>query len=498
MIQDSDLRLRQDLDLLEESGRGVLSSRGRQADFARALSWGLPAAALASLAALLLAALLPPLAGWSPPPAWLILTMLGVPVLVLAGRYAHLRSGSRIMRSEALSLFDENLHLKGRAAMADEFLRIEQRGGLYEAALDEALPWLDRARDEALPPPAPELTAAATLRRQWPFALAALILGLLAIGIGQGLVPNPLSTGSRPANAGAATGSGESSLQAGANGSSAQPEQQGNGTTAPQSATPGSSGTAQAAGANAPAASSGDAMAASTANDRSGAAGGNRAVDSSAASEKSAGEASDGAMRTPQAGSRNASTPASRNAKASTIASANAAPGDEPSTGDGRRTERTASSGSPGIPPLGTGASAARKAGGDKPGGQNQSQQRGPGQPGDGQQSQPGRGQGQGQNGPPGGNESGLKRSRGLSGLLLAVPMEDRLTGTANPGPVESMTRQAPPRTLSSAQVSAGARSNGGGDSGHLPGDPQTAQERRLLRGYFPAPGAPGMKEPHQ
>lgn len=195
-------------------------------------------------------------------------------------------------------------------------------------------------------------------------------------------------------------------------------------------------------------------------------------------------------MQTPQSGANDNGARESRSGQTGAMRAGEASQGDGQSASQTRNSRQASTRGTPGRPPSSAGAAAARKAGTQRSGGEGRGQ-RGPGEQGNGQQSQPGQGQGQGQNGPPGGSDSGIKRSRGLSGLLLAVPMEDRLTGTANPGPVESMSRQAPPRSLASISTTAGSRSNGGGDSGPAAHEALSAQETRMLRNYFAAPGAP-------
>jgi len=179
------------------------------------------------------------------------------------------------------------------------------------------------------------------------------------------------------------------------------------------------------------------------------------------------------------------------------IATGNADPrsGDTPPGNNGRQPQPSSSSRAAAAPTPSAGGTAARKPnedGGQRQGNRNQSQN------GNGQQSQPGRGSGQGQsrNGPPGGEESGIKRTRGLSGMLLAVPMEDRLTGTINPGAVQTMTRQSPPRARAGDLLSAGQRRNGGGDLGQDGAQQRSAQERRLLRDYFAAPGTSAGARP--
>lgn len=106
-------------------------------------------------------------------------------------------------------------------------------------------------------------------------------------------------------------------------------------------------------------------------------------------------------------------------------------------------------------------------------------------QKGDSGSSQPGQGNGQGSDGQRSGGEEALKKSRGISGLLLAVPMQDRLIGTANPGPVETVVRRAEPGRSPAATGDVGDRGTARGAVGRIPHRATTAQERLLLERYF-------------
>jgi hypothetical protein len=119
---------------------------------------------------------------------------------------------------------------------------------------------------------------------------------------------------------------------------------------------------------------------------------------------------------------------------------------------------------------------------GNQPNPQNRSQENNP------DQTQPGRGNAQGRNGQRNGQDA-LKRSSGIAALLLAVPMADRLTGTANPGLVSSQPRQVPPHAGAAEAVAAGDRGIGAGNAGRIPHRPATPQEKRLVRDYFRASG---------
>ena len=88
-----------------------------------------------------------------------------------------------------------------------------------------------------------------------------------------------------------------------------------------------------------------------------------------------------------------------------------------------------------------------------------------------------------------GNGTEGMKRARGSTTLMLAVPMQDRLIGTVNAGAVSSTTREAPPRTMAAGIVAAQDRGTGGGQVGRIRHGGRTAQEDRVLEGYFRRPG---------
>jgi hypothetical protein len=63
--------------------------------------------------------------------------------------------------------------------------------------------------------------------------------------------------------------------------------------------------------------------------------------------------------------------------------------------------------------------------------------------------------------------------------------MQDRLIGTANAGPVESVVRRAEPGRSSAATGRVGDRGIASGTAGRIPHRATTAQERLLLERYF-------------
>ncbi len=88
--------------------------------------------------------------------------------------------------------------------------------------------------------------------------------------------------------------------------------------------------------------------------------------------------------------------------------------------------------------------------------------------------------------------QEGIKRARGSSSLMLAVPMEDRVIGTVNAGSVSSTTRNAPPRPCRPASSRRNRAATGRRKAGRILHGPRTVQEDRMLERYFrPRRGGP-------
>ncbi|MCD7100432.1 hypothetical protein LRX76_18675, partial [Stenotrophomonas sp. MMGLT7] len=205
--------------------------------------------------------------------------------------------------------------------------------------------------------------------------------------------------------------------------------------------------------------------------------------------QRPAAAADDRAAAAAAAGRSGAAEEQPENAESAASASIDAetapADGSEGDLRDGGREDlREQASGSPrqaGLPAGGQPAAGPRD--GDE---QARQPQQGPSQKGDQGQSQ-GSGQrsGQGQGGQGQGEDEAQKRAHGMSGLLLGVPMQDQLTGTANRGRVRSITRPGEPAAASAEPGQVQARGSGQGDAGGIAHRAASAAEERLVRDYF-------------
>lgn len=468
MVHDIGTELTQRLDVLAMRGGRYLRTVDRRAASARAVTlalWVSPLVPVGFLAARL-----------SGPVdvMTMLFAALAVPVVALVGGYVGGMAGTRAGRGAALALFDHRLGLKDRIVAADEFAPMPARDGFRGAALHEAVPAVERALTDPLAIDRAH-PAMAVVRRRWPFAAAAIVAALLAAllpygvvsenGVGGGLgerlarmVAGRATSDERTAAERAATAA--SSTAAGVATDAARANDAG-----PNGA-PGSRGAEGAAG---------DAGAISSTS-ATGAAG-----DAAAAAD---GKARSGANAAAQAGNARTSSAQAGTAAGEPIDPTGAAPADARST-DAATRPGDRSNGAPPAPAPGSAAPSTPRRPQQSSEGSQQGQQSRSRKGEEGGASQPGQGNGQGQNGQRSGSDEALKKSRGLSGLLLAVPMQDRLTGTINDGPVESITRRGTPRPAAAGAAATGARGAAGGAVGRIPHRPATAQERRMLEAYF-------------
>ncbi|MEH3036626.1 MAG: hypothetical protein PGN23_09105 [Sphingomonas adhaesiva] len=463
------------LDTLEGTGRAALLAAARRVARGAALR----AAALASVAAplmILLAAFVRPVDAVAA-----VLVSVAVPPIVFAAVWARRMAGVRISRATALGWLDRSAGLKDRARTAAEFLDDAQPDAFRAAAIDEARPWLERAE------PAMPSAMHAPVRPAWWWALPLAAIGMLVAAL---LIDRGSSDG-RDAP-------GRSPLRQIATALGVRTEPRADrptetASTASRGARGPSDGTAAATGAVGARAG------------RAGAAGGDRrsgGADGSPSRDAASGAASPGGSDA----SASASGPAGAAGDAGSAKTGGATAAGQPARADDARAQRTAeaakgssaaatatraqppqggasaaaaaSTQSPGAPP------AAQKAGGTDPQQQSGSRNRsssgqqsgGPGSAGNTNSSQ-GSNRGTGQ--------EGLKRARGSSSLLLAVPMEDRVIGTINAGSVAASTRRAPPRSMAAGTVAAQSRGAGAPQVGRILHRPRTVQEDRMLEGYF-------------
>lgn len=473
MVHDIGTDMAQRLDLLAQRGERHLRMLARRAAWARAVELALLASPVVPVAFLAARALGP--VG----PVVMPVAALAVPMLVLLAAYRIARTAQPPGRARALALYDHHLGLKDRIVAADEFAALPVRGGFHDAALHEAAAAIDRALATPLTiaPPHP---AAAIARRRWPFGAAALAILLLAAAIPEA-APSP---GARLAGTFDRIMAGRAAPRA------ADPARDAGGGTAPN-AVPPAPGAGTGAGTIPDDGRNG--VPGAGAAGRAGVAGRDSAGTSARATPPAAGAAGDSArpgadMRAQGAG-RAGDMPARSAATAAgeRIDATGANPADAPGREAATAPRPGATPG--GTPPSAAAGSAAPPAPprpapskGEKTGAGQQDRSR------KGEKSnasQPGQGDGQGQNGQRGGGVDALKKSRGVSGLLLAVPMQDRLVGTLNDGPVESITRRGTPRAAPRAAADAAARGTGAGTVGRIPRRAPTAQERRLLETYF-------------
>lgn len=468
----SDEALNERLEMLEGRGRRALTAAGRADARARALA----VAGMVSIApplACLVAALMRPIGIVLP-----IAVSVALPATVFGLVYAMGVSRLRVARGAALSLIDRELALKDRTQIVAEFLAGAARDGFREAALQEAQPRLDRAATA----PIAALGAGETAsRRWWVLPGGALIVLLIALAIDHGCAvrrgedANPLRQVAR-----------ELGLRPGANGTAESSEAVAARAEHAAARVAGASGGASASGSDLASRGTG-VLARGAAGDAVGGAdrraSGERSAGSPSGAASAPGESRDlgGASTSPPApaSQQEGGDAARRGAAEAPEAHGQAAAAIETQAkpAAGARAGRNAPS------PMASAAPPRASNGND---GQQGSGQRNRSQR---QQSGGSGGQGSNRNGQQGSNrgngQEGLKRARGSSSLMLAVPMEDRVVGTVNAGRVSSTTRNAPPHAMPAGTVAAQARGAGTAQAGRVLHRPRTAEEQRLLERYF-------------
>lgn len=85
------------------------------------------------------------------------------------------------------------------------------------------------------------------------------------------------------------------------------------------------------------------------------------------------------------------------------------------------------------------------------------------------------------------GGPGGLKKTRGVAAMLLGVPMPDRLQGTPNPGRTKSIQEQSQPEEQVVAPVAAVSRGTSNGPIGQLAHKDLMPQLKQVVRDYFTA-----------
>lgn len=466
------------LDRLERRGRATLTMAARAAAWRRAAD----IAALASIVipVLLLAVAL--LIGQVAVLPAILLTCV-VPLIVLMVAMAVRMARFRVERRAALAQVDRSLALKDRAVVTAEFLAADRRDGFRAAALQEAAPWLDRATA------APVTVTAGVLappRYRWAVPLSSLVILAVALNI-------HLSSHARPGGQ-ASTALGRIAMALGLRPTANEADAARDTANAERSAKGPSDEAARAGGAaglrngGAEAGAMGKTGAASSASDTpmgrsqgGGDAGSGASVSGHAAGSGAAGRM--GFARSErQAGARqserqDADTKQGVDDRAAAPESRATPPGGPQSSA------AAAMSAAAGAPPQA------------RPPGSNQTQPHSGSRSRQqsGQQSQGASSSGQSNNGRQGTSRGdgaeGIKRARGSSSLMLAVPMEDRVIGTINAGSVSTTTRNAPPRANASGLVVAQSRGTGQGPGRQVPERARSTQEDRLLERYFARAG---------
>lgn len=479
MIQGVDDGLRRRLDRLETRGRHVLSTMGRRQTLRQALAWAAPASVVGPLALLLSAPFVAP--------TWVAAAVaVAVPPIAAAALvYARSRQKTARSRAAALALLDHRLRLNDRLQTSDEFERLDRRTPFHDAALREAAPWVARAQDSALDDEAGPSRLARSRLWLWPVVSlvclgAAFVIPQFATRVGVGVV-NPAITDVTPTSASTASdapsvnpplmaGAAPSSTAARDAEAAARPRQDkpGSGLVAAfQSlmARLSSSGGAAAPAQSAAARPSAPSQAAASGE---GAGRGGQGAAGTSASRSGAAQDADGEQPRDEAQQIPGEAGAQDDADA---------PPSQASSGQFAGARQNAPSASRPQPPQE----------GSGPSQSGEGQQPGRSRRGDQGQSSREQGGGQGENGNQSGADTGPKKGRGVSSLMLATPIQDRLSGMISPGRVRTTTRDGVPQPLPAGNVSAQDRGTAQGEAGRTAPLPASAQEQRVTRDYFNA-----------
>ena len=500
---ESGAALRGRLDVLEARGRSHLDACDRRDSLVRATSVAVRAGVIVPLLGFVLAFVRPV------PIVLLVAGSILVPLLAAVIAHA-LRRRTVIDREAALALFDRRPGFKDRVAVSDEFLAGPVRGGFHDAAVAEAAPWLVRALEIPLDRPAVRPAVARVVRSHRLYLVAAGLLLSLALLLGR-----PIGAASdRPIDDTATTG-----VANGAAGGNASLVPDAPRATLASSfvamlgqrlgltdAARGQSDRDEAAlptgGAidgtrRAEAAHAGAGAGAATAGAIASAGGGQGAA-GRGGGVAGAGEGMAGRETGEAGGAGAGGDPDARGDRAGSTPGTPSSPGGDPARATPRSPEAARRAQERQQAATEAGQASANAPGSANPAAARQSATPPRPQSGDGAKPAPSRPSengereeqaqgntpGQGSN-TPGSAQDALKRSRGLSSLLLAVPTVDRLAGTPGAGVSRSTIRRVPPQSRDAGAVVAGARGSQGGDAGvgtHRPANPHDA---RLVRDYF-------------
>lgn len=479
MIQSGDDGLRRRLDRLETRGRNMLSTMGRRQAVVQAMAWAAPASVVGPLALLLSAPFVAP--------TWVAAAVaVAVPPIAAAALvYARSRQKTARSRTAALALLDHRLRLNDRLQTSDEFERLDRRTPFHDAALREAAPWVARAQNSALDDEAGPSRLARSRLWLWPVASlvclgAAFVSPQFATRGGVDVV-SPATTDATPTSASAASdassvnppltpGAAPLSTAGSDAGAAARPGQDkpGAGLVAAFQRLMARLSSSTGAAASALDAAARPAAPSQAAASGEGAGRGGQGAAGTSASRSGAAQDADGeqpreeAQQIPgESGAQDdADAPASEATKgqfASPRQNAPSASRPQPPESD------------TGSPQAGEGQQPGRSRRGDQ--GQSNGEQSG----------------GQGENGNQAGAEAGPKKGRGVSSLMLATPMQDRLSGMISPGRIRTTTRDGVPQPLPAGNVSAQDRGTAQGEAGRTAPLPASAQDQRVTRDYFNA-----------
>lgn len=479
MSQEGDGRLRFQLDRLEAEGARVLRATARREALVTALAWAAPASLVGSVLSLAWSLS----SGAGPGAGALVAVAAIIPPATAACVYLWRAPRGGADRRQALALFDHCFGLKDRIVTADQFAADAGRGAFEAAALIEAAPWIERAQGLSLDRP-----KRLSLRwsRLWLYPIGGAALLALALAIPQD---------GRPAAARLeapfqAVQAAVSSVRQAA--VTASPPAQ----VAPVAAGKGAGLTPKADGRREGAARE----ASPTMFQRALSALGLKAGEGGGEAEPSAptagaGRSAAGAGEGRKAAGRGAQGE-NQDSGATPGSQDGAAPALPVQASDGRTAsdERAGSGDAAKAQPQG--GSARQDAPSQRPPpSQNGSQSS---QSGEGQQPQSGRsrkgdsnsngreqGGGEGENGRRSGDEAGAKKGRGVASLLLATPMQDRLTGMASEGRVATTTRDGRPQAFPSQAAQAQDRGVAATGVAGAPARTDAAHDQRLLRDVF-------------
>lgn len=460
MTQASQQQMKQQLDQLVKQGRSSLLRVARQQAFAKALTamcWSLAPTVLLSL-----------VWQWLQPTAGLmLLALFALPLLVLACRYLQLMQQVNISRAASLALYDHALADADRLQTADEFFAISEPNGFQLAAIADSAAYIEQALAAEVPRAASQSITFSRLTLLQPVlavALASLLFWLhpafnneaqdIAAARGDNTdavlshIDNQFSMAATPASSAA-----ERSANANAVKSAAKPSSSSDKAAVAASAS---------SKANSSQTESGQSKAANAESSA------DTAATSGAANQSSEAQAASNAKT--ESPAKPDATQAENNTKLPTaaaderqlpdLADVSAQSGDLSDNSSNQ--EQATNAPQTGSSQAGQQGQVAGKKQADKSN-SNKGQQQSTGD-----QANPDS-QNTGNHG-----DEGIKKSRGINSLMLAVPMEDQFIGTPGPGSEKRSMQQKQP---DEPQLPAFATSDRGSNNSAQPAEPMRAMQ---------------------